>query len=161
MLIGLVGEVNEEMLGVLAQQLITAGTNKEEVTIVLSTYGGEVYPALAMYDLIRHHPHKTTVIATGACMSAGMIILQAGDVRAMTKNAHLMTHYGETGAGSEGDAKQNDKLHKQHKEMVGARTKASARTVNGWYKQETYFDAKQALQVGLVDEVISDKANIK
>lgn len=161
MLIGLVGEVNEEMLGTLAQQIMEAALKKEHATVVISTYGGEVYPALAMYDLIRHHPYGSTTIAIGACMSAGMIILQAGDKRAMTKNAHLMTHYGETGAGSEGDAKQNDKLHKQHKEMVGARTKVAPRTVNNWYKQETYFDAEQAMKVGLVDEIVNDKESFK
>lgn len=160
MLVGLIGEVNDEMLTILSQQLIQAAINRDEVTIIISTYGGEVYPALGMYDMIKHHPHKTTTIAIGPCFSAGMIILQAGQKRAMTKNAVLMTHYGESGSGSEGDAKQNDKLHKQHKDMVGSKVKVSQRVVNNWFKQETYFDADQALKVGLVDEVVDDaKAN--
>lgn len=157
MLISCFGEVCEQMLAEVGSLTLQAGVNKEDITVIISTYGGELYPALGIYDLLRHHAkqgYKVTTIATGACMSAGMVMLQAGTTRAMTANAFLMTHYGEDGASSSEDVKQNNKLHELHKNLVSQHSNASKRVVNNWYKADTYFDANNALKFNLVDEVI-------
>lgn len=161
MLISCFGEVSEQMLGEVGQLILQAGVQKEDLTVVISTYGGELYPALGIYDLLRHHVNQgfnVTTIATGACMSAGMVLLQAGSRRAMTSNAFLMTHYGADGAESSEDVKQNNKLHELHKKLVSQHVIVAKRTVNSWYKADTYFDAATALKNNLVDEVID--ANI-
>lgn len=160
MVIGCFGEVNEAMLGYVGEQVLQAGVAREDLTVIVSTYGGELYPALGIYDLLRHHVKNgfnVTTIATGACMSAGMVILQAGNRRAMTENAQLMCHYGADGAEGVDDAKQNAAMHKRHKELVGNKTKVTARTINTWFSKNTYFDSEQALKVGLVDEVIKSE----
>lgn len=158
MLIGAFGEVNETMLAVVGEKLIEAVVNKDDVTVLISTYGGELYPALAIYDLIRvasDAGSRVTTVAIGACMSAGMVILQAGDRRGMTENSQLMTHYGEDGAEDVGDAKQNRYIHELHKKLVGNKSSVTKRTINSWYHKNTYFNAAKALEAGLIDEVVS------
>lgn len=154
MLIKLFGEVDEESSNEICEAIIAAGAVGDDITFLISTYGGEFYAALAIYDLLKLHKHNVTTIAVGPCMSAGAVILQAGKHRAMTKHAQIMVHYGESGQAGESDARQNDEMHKLHKELIGKYVKVSARTVNSWFKQETYFNSEKAFKVGLVDEVI-------
>lgn len=154
MLIKLFGEVDEDQSEGLCDAIIHAGVLKDDITVLISTYGGSFYEALAIYDLLDLHPHNVTTIAVGPCMSAGAIILQAGKIRAMTPNAQIMVHYGENGSAGETDAKQNHKMHKLHKKLVGQKTKVGPQTVNKWFLTETYFDADHALKVGLVDKII-------
>lgn len=159
MLIGCMGEVCEQMLAEVGPMILQAGAQREDITLVVSTYGGDLYVAFAIYDLLRHHANqgfKVTTIATGPCMSSGLLILQAGDKRAMTQNSFLLTHYGEAGAESVEDVKQNNKIHELHKKIVSQHVTVTKRTINSWYKHDTYFDAKKALEIGLVDEVIVD-----
>lgn len=155
MLITLFGDIDEQNCAEVSNMILMAGANNDDITFLISTYGGEFYPALAVYDLLKAHPGKVTTIATGPCMSAGAVILQAGDVRAMTPNAQIMVHYGETGSSDEGDAKQNDLMHKLHKELIKERVSVTTRTVNSWFRQNTYFDSNRAMEVGLVDKVVN------
>jgi len=148
------GEINEELWDGVSDAILTAGVTNDDLTVLISTYGGDLYVALAIYDLLRLHSHKVTTVAVGPCMSSGLVILQAGNHRAMTENAVLLTHYGEDGAASVEDVKQNNKMHEKHKAIVSQHVKVTKRTINGWYKHDTYFDAKKALQIGLVDEVL-------
>lgn len=160
MVIGCFGEVNEAMLAYVGEMLIQAGVAGEDVTVLISTYGGELYPALGIYDLLKHHAKdgkKVTTIAVGHCMSAGMVILQAGTRRAMMPHAFLMTHYGADASESKSDAEHNDLLHKIHRGLVCQYVNVKTRTINNWYNKDTYFDATHALKVGLVDEVIDNE----
>lgn len=161
MLIKLFGEVSEESSDAVCDAIITAGILNDDITFLISTYGGEFYAALAIYDLLKLHPKKVTTVAVGPCMSAGAVILQAGDVRAMTENAQIMVHYGESGSGDEGDARQNEAMHFKHKKLVGEKVTVTGRTVNNWFRQNTYFDAERALEAGLVDEVYKCHKKIK
>lgn len=159
MVIGCFGEVNEGMLAYVGEMLIQAGVSGEDVTVLISTYGGELYPALGIYDLLKHHAKdgkKVTTIAVGACMSAGMVILQAGTRRAMMPHAFLMTHFGSEGSESTEDVKHNKKMHELHKSIVCKYVTVTKRTTNNWYKFDTYFDSDQALKAGLVDEIIKE-----
>lgn len=160
MVIGCFGEVNEAMLGYVGEHVIRAGVDREDLIVLISTYGGELYPALGIHDLLKHHAsqgYKVTTIALGACMSAGMVLLQSGTKRAMTENATLMCHYGADGAEGVDDAKQNAAMHKLHKDIVGGRTKVTTRTINTWFGKNTYFNAAEALKVGLIDEVLKSE----
>lgn len=148
------GPIDEDTADIIAEAFISAALKDQEVTFLLATYGGDFYAALALYDIIRAHPKPTKIIATGPCMSAGAVILQAGTIRAMTETAQLMVHYGASGSEEENDARQNDAMHKLHKEIISKRVSVSMRTVNSWFKNNTYFNSKRALEVSLVDEVI-------
>lgn len=156
--IHLYGDVDEELVKSFYSQL-QAGLEVEpdEIKVFLSTGGGDVYCGYAIYDAIvsvQRAGMPVTVIATGSCMSAGsMIILQAAEKRLATENCTLMVHFGEETNESTSDVKQNNKIFKIMKDLLIKRTGRPARTVSGWFKRDTYFDAAEALDKGLIDGV--------
>lgn len=157
-IIHLYGDVDEDLVKQFYIQLETCLNNStNEIKVFLSTGGGDVYCGYAIYDGIRSCQDSgipVTIIATGSCMSAGsMIILQAADKRLATENCTLMVHFGEETNESTSDVKQNSKVFKQIRDLLIKRTGRPSRTVSGWFKRDTYFDAKEALNKGLIDGI--------
>lgn len=161
-MIRLIGDVSEDLVAdfhdQVARQLQKAPDSKN-LTVLLSTAGGDVYSAFAIYDAIKgwsKHRGRTKVIATGACMSAGsMIILQAADQRFATPNTHLMVHFGDENSDSAGASKHNKRLTKEMKEILLKKTGKPARTVSSWFSKDTYFDVHEAVERNLIDGVIN------
>lgn len=157
-IIHLCGDVDEELVKQFFFQLENVfRENVNELKVVLSTGGGDVYCGFAIFDGIQACQKAgidVTVIATGSCMSAGsMIILQAADKRLATENCTLMVHFGEETNESTSDVKQNNKIFKQMRDLLIKKTNRPSRTVSGWFKRDTYFDTSEALSKGLIDGV--------
>lgn len=154
--IPLVGTVDELMYSHLINcltQLSNAKIGYEELTIVLNTYGGELYHAFAIYDLLRMQPMDIRIVCNGPVMSAGTIILMAGDVREMTPLSYLMIHYGFDMQESHSGLKQNADLLDLMKNLYNEHSDATPRIIEGWFDADKYFTAEAALNIGLVDKV--------
>lgn len=145
------GEVNIQMYKVVAQALTRLS---DEFTIVLNTEGGDVYQALAIYDLLKFSEAKIKIVCVGPVMSAGVIILQAASERVAMPNAQIMVHYGEDSNDSSSTARHNADLLKLMKKIIGDRALVKRRTINQWFVKDTYFNSLQALKAGLVDRVV-------
>lgn len=155
-IIPLIGEVGEEMYGHLVMALNTlenAGLEFEELTVLLSTYGGELYHAFGIYDLLKSRPERIRIVCNGPVMSAGTIILMAGDVREMTPLSYLMVHYGFDMQESQSALNQNTHLLDTMKRLYKENSNATARQIAGWFNADTYFTADKALKLGLIDKV--------
>jgi len=155
-IIPLIGEVNEEMYTRLID-CITALSNAdvayERLTILLNTYGGDLYNAFAIYDQLKSQEMKIRIVCNGPVMSAGTVILMAGDVREMTPLSFLMVHYGIDAQDSEKTYKHNGHLLKLLKGLYRENSNSSEKTINGWFNSDTYFTAEEALKLGLVDKI--------
>lgn len=148
----LTGEVCEAMTAELYSHLgkLVARGNP---TIVLNTQGGDFYQALAMYDIIKFQHDDFTIVGSGNVMSAGMIILQAAKYRVTFENTQFMIHYGEDSNMSADSAKHNARMFQLMKDIVGSRANVKSRTLNSWFKADTFFNAKEAIARGLVDRM--------
>ena len=62
------------------------------ITIWLSTPGGDLEVAFMFYDMITTSPAPITIIGTGSCCSAGVLMLACGDKRFVTDNCVVMNH---------------------------------------------------------------------
>ena len=149
----LTGAVNDEMFKTLMRSI-----DQTPSTILINTEGGELYAALAIYDLIRSELPKVTIIACGACMSAGMIIMQAGFKRVAYENAQIMVHYGEDSNTSVGELKHNIHLSEIHAQILAKRSFVPVKKIKtAWFVRDTYMTAEQALNYGLLDYVLEIK----
>ena len=126
------------------------------IDIYLNTDGGEVYQGLAIHDIINEMGKKivTRVICVGQVFSSGIFILMAAGCRAATPNSFLMIHYGETTNSSNNDIRHNKELIAIHTNICYDRSLVSKRKINSWNNQDTYFNAEEALEIGLIDEII-------
>jgi ATP-dependent protease ClpP protease subunit len=154
--IPLIGTVDELMYAHLVNsltQLSNAKKSYEQLTIILNTYGGELYHAFAIYDLLRMQEMSIRIVCNGPVMSAGTIILMAGDVREMTPLSYLMIHYGFDMQESHSGLKQNSDLLDLMKKLYKDNSDASTKTIEGWFDADKYFTASAALKMGLIDKV--------
>jgi ATP-dependent protease ClpP protease subunit len=79
------GDINGEMAGAVLGRL-DDGLNR----IVLNSSGGSITDAFAIYDAVIGCDIE--IVATGACMSAAVIVLLAGRGRYATPNCRFLLH---------------------------------------------------------------------
>lgn len=144
-----------------------------DIEIVFSSPGGSVIDGMALYDYIqkaRHAGHKVTTGAIGYAASMAGILLQAGDVRWMGKEAYILIHQVSFfAAGKMGEVEDEVKFVKKIQERVlnifadrcqaagtnGTASKPLTRTQlkERWERKDWWVESDEALMWGLVDEV--------
>lgn len=155
-IIPLIGDVDAEMYKMVVECFVNMANAKleyEQLTFLLNTYGGETYHAFALYDLIKSQEIDIRIVCNGPVMSAGTIILMAGDVREMSPLSSLMIHYGWNSQENNQDLEQNRKIIKIMSSIYKQNSFADIKTVSSWFNHDTYFTAKQALEIGLIDRI--------
>lgn len=151
------GDVDEAMLERVFNELKEAADNSNDVRAVISTFGGCVYCALGIYDLLRTYPGHVTTVGIGAVMSAGTILIQGGKTRLAGESAQFLVHYGAEISESHADAKQNKRLNAQMKSLYLKHCKSlPAPVLAAWLREDKYLNSDEALKYGLVDGVISE-----
>lgn len=155
-IIPLIGDVSQEMLAriiCIFNEMSNEGLGYETLTFILSTYGGDLYTAFGIKNILDAQEMNIRIVCVGPVMSAGTIILLAGDIREMTKDSYLMMHYGQDVSESAEDHKQNGELMKKMKEVYKSNSKISTKTLSGWFSRDTYYNAEQAYDAGLIDRI--------
>lgn len=140
-----------------------------ELTVNISTYGGDVFEALAIGGVLESLQKNVTTIGYGLVASAGTVILLAGKKRKMAANSFFMIHNPTAVTGGEASEmrKTADLLDKIQTQLVdiyvtameksgklidGSR-ETTAKKVTKWVENETWFTADEALQYGFIDEI--------
>lgn len=143
--------------------LLSLDLTPGNITILLSTYGGEWYSGMAIYDAVRACENHVTVVGTGQVMSMGSLILQAGDERVLTPNAEVMIHVGSESVEShyhdfhryaKASERYNavmeniylEQIKKKHPKFTRAKVKALI-------AHDTYLASGEAVELGLADRV--------
>ena len=131
----------------------------QDINLVLSSYGGDVYSMLGTIDYFKTLPVKVNTHCYGACMSAAAVILACGTgKRTMTANSTVMVHEGSAfEAGKTSDvlkgADHLKKLQNNINRILGEVTNKSQEFWEGVSKQDTYLTAQECLDYGIIDEI--------
>jgi len=134
------------------------------IFVHMNNIGGSVQHGLAIYDIIKASRCIVNGICWGHATSMGSIILQACDVRLVSKHCVMMIHDGfESLSGQpksiENWTKYNAKLRKHIYEIYLARMKVAKprmtiSKVEELCSHDTIFSADQAVAYGLADAVL-------
>jgi ATP-dependent Clp endopeptidase proteolytic subunit ClpP len=136
-----------------------------DIEFYISSGGGSVNDMLAVYDLmcIVKMNRDIATFGFGKVYSAAVPLLAAGTKgkRYMGRNARLMIHHCSSNAsGSHLDIRTNfDELRKVEELMVGVLVEHSNLVEDEVYEimsrnTDKFFSAEQALEMGIVDEII-------
>lgn len=134
-----------------------------DITIVFNSPGGSVIDGMALFDYIlqlRDAGHKITTKAMGYAASMAGILLQAGDVRQMGREAYLLIHEISTVTGGtmgqiEDEVTFLKMIQKRIVDIFAVRSKISrAKIERGWKRKDWWLDSTEALKLGFVDEVV-------
>lgn len=134
------------------------------INIYLTSYGGGCYSGLGIYDIIKNatKEYNVNIICSGYVMSAGTLILQAGTKRIARKNTTFMVHELADFAGYEKLADIKERVDEDNRlsnvitNIYLEHTKFTVEKLNEIYekKQDFYLSADEALEYGLIDEII-------
>jgi len=170
----IIGSVDVDMLRAFCIGLdaFEARSKTLPIRIIMSSEGGESYVSLGIYDRIKASPCKVTIECLGEIMSAGTLILQAGDKRLLHPNTRFMIHYGSTSVGDNSNAKDAISQIQFEKNfdnplmediyMSRANKKLLTRPkLREYLNTDSFFTASRAVELGLADAVIGVKKKRK
>lgn len=129
-----------------------------EIIVRVNSYGGSVFAGLAIVSMIKKIRAKTTAIIEGIGASMGSVIPLACDKVKMAENAMMMIHKPSSMTWGTADdmRKEADVLDKCEKQLIDIymkRYKGSETDLKEKLAQETWFNATEALEYGLIDEI--------
>ncbi|MBR7084667.1 MAG: Clp protease ClpP, partial [Oscillospiraceae bacterium] len=137
-----------------------------DLTLWLNSPGGNVFAAAEIYTMIRDYPHNVRVRIASIAASAASVIAMAGDTVQMSPTSLLMIHDPSTIA--MGNAKDMEKaitVLNEIKESIinayAAKTGLSRNRISKLMSDETWINAKKAVELGFADEILFDEKTEK
>jgi ATP-dependent protease ClpP protease subunit len=133
---------------------------RERLTLMISSYGGEVYAAFALIDAMMGSKIPVNTVGLGYIASAGLSIFIYGAHRVITQNTYILAHqYSGFRIGKQHELiagrKEEDWLKERFIDMYTRRSKLSREQVSTLLlgPSDTFLTAKEALEYGLADEI--------
>lgn len=134
----------------------------ENMDLIPDEQGGNVFAAAEIYTMIRDYPHNVTVKIASIAASAASVIAMAGDTVQMSPTALLFVHDPSTIA--MGNAKDMEKaiatLNEVKESIINAyatKTGLSRSKISKLMSNETWINARKAVELGFVDEILFDE----
>jgi len=132
----------------------------QPLTVKINSQGGSVFEGVAIYEMLRAHAAAVTVEITGWALSIASVIAMAGKRVLLAPAGLIMVHnpWSTTSGNAAELRRQADTLDVVRGTLIKAyqRTGKSESVIRSWLDAETWFDADQARDAGLIDGVISE-----
>lgn len=132
------------------------------LTVRISSYGGEAFEGVAIFNLLRSQPYRVEVVVDGIAASAASVIAMAGERITMAESAMMMIHDPWTVAWGNADAlrKSAATLDKLKASLMAAyRYRApeiDEARLSALLSEETWLSPAEAIDIGLADEEVAD-----
>ena len=164
----LVGSVNDQSANlVVAQLLFLESENPDkDVALYINSPGGSVYAGMAIYDTMRFIKPEVSTLCTGLAASMGAFLLAAGQKgkRFSLPNSRIMIHQPSGGAqGQASDiqiqAREILDLRARLNQMLSEHTGQSVERIEIDTERDNFMSAPDAVAYGLIDKVLTSRAD--
>ena len=130
-----------------------------DITVWICSPGGNVFAAAEIYTMLREYPGTVTVKIDSIAASAASVVAMAGDRVLMSPTGMLMIHDPSTIAmgNSEDMRKAIDVLNEVKESIINAymaKTKLSHARIANLMSNETWMNAKKAVELGFADGIL-------
>jgi len=131
------------------------------VSVYIDTYGGSVDGALCMYDAMKACCCPIVTVGIGKVMSAGVLLLAAGDKgnRFITQNTRVMIH--EVSGGTFGPISEMEntvletrRMQDVYVDLLANDTGTSKAKILKDMAAEMYMSAEEAVKYGIADKMV-------
>ena len=165
----LFGEINHASSARIMMQMLYLENQKkgQDINFYINSPGGSVDDTLAIYDTMRFLSSKVATYCVGRAYSGGALLLAAGEKgkRYCLPHAKVMIHQPYGGVyGQAADIKiQAEQIIKSKRilnEIFARHTGQSIEQIQKDSERDKYFNAGEAKEYGLVDEMLSE-ASVK
>ncbi len=140
----------------------------KDVYMYINSPGGSVSAGLAIYDTMQHIKCDVSTIAVGQAASMAAVLLSGGTKgkRLALPHSTIMIH--QIMGGAEGRAtdveirvKEMNNKKKMLNEILAFHTGQTIKKIEKDTERDFFMTAKDALKYGMIDEVLSPKAEVK
>lgn len=145
------------------RQALSGNPAGEPFVLEINSGGGSVYAGFEMFSLLAGAPCETRAEVQSIAGSAASVVLMGADTAAVSPVGQVMIHL--PSCCTEG----NQIVHRESEQMLDAvtdsiiaayrrkcRGKTSAEALRRMMENETFLTAQQALDAGLIDEIIGE-----
>ena len=160
------GEVEDVMANLAVAQMIflEAEDPDKDIFLYINSPGGSISAGMAIYDTMQYIKCDVSTICIGIAASMGAFLLAAGTKgkRKSLPNAEVMIH--QPSGGTRGQAT-DIQIHAEHiisikkkmNKILAERTGQTVKRVTTDTERDNYLSAEQALEYGIIDEIIMPK----
>ncbi len=158
------GEVNDDSAALVTAQLLFLESEnpKKPISLYINSYGGVMTAGFAIYDTMQFISSPVETLCMGTARSMGSFLLMGGEPgrRRALPNASIHVHQPIGGfQGQASDiaihAEETLRIKKRTIELYARHCGQDEATVERTLDRDTFFNAEEARDWGLIDEVMS------
>ncbi|KAF1729987.1 ATP-dependent Clp protease proteolytic subunit [Beauveria bassiana] len=164
------GEVNDYMSASIVAQLLwlESDTPDKPITMYINSPGGSVTSGMAIYDTMTYIKSPVSTVCVGGAASMAAVLLAGGEAgkRYALPHSSIMIH--QPLGGTRGQAsdimiyanqiqkirEQSNKIMRYHLNKAKGDNKYTLEEVNEMMERDKYLSAEEALELGVIDEIL-------
>jgi ATP-dependent Clp protease, protease subunit len=155
--------IDDQVANVIVAQLLFLNRedSEREIQMYINSPGGVIYSGLAIYDTMQMITNPISTVAVGVTASFGTVLLTAGTKGRRYALPNATIHMHQPLGGAQGQAtdieiqtKQILRLRTLLNDIMAKHTGKSVEVIKTDTDRDFYLDAKQAVDYGLVDQVL-------
>ncbi|CAL5226195.1 g9031 [Coccomyxa viridis] len=153
----------DEELGnqLVATMLYLDSENKKDINLYINCSGGDVVPCLALFDTMKYIGSDVGTVGFGGCMGMSGFLLAVGNKgkRYALPNTRIMLHHPSGSARGQAsdihnEARELMRLRNYVNRVLAQATGKPIEKVQFDFNRNKYFDTKEALEYGIIDQVV-------
>jgi len=161
------GDIASENVGDAIKCILSANLHKKPkrtLKLYINTYGGDLYEAFALIDIMKNSHHPIATYGIGAVMSAGFLIFASGHhgERYIGKNAGSMNHQHSDEMSSKmhdmkAQMKENQNCEMRCLQILKEATNMTIQEVRNKFiknPSDQYYTAKQMVELNVADQIL-------
>lgn len=160
----LVGEVNADSVNALIRQLryLQREDPEGQITLYINSPGGGVDSGMALYDVMQAVSCPIRTVCVGLAASMAALLFVSGSRRDMLPHSRIMIHdplIVQTGGSALKLKAVSDDLMETRRIIAGVIAEHSGKSMEEILARtatDSYFRAKEAVEFGLADHIITD-----
>ncbi len=155
--------IDDQVANIIVAQLLHLNHEdpEKEIQMYINSPGGVIYAGLAIYDTMQMISNPISTVAVGVTASFGTVLLTAGTKGRRYALPHATIHMHQPLGGAQGQAtdieiaaRQILRLKALLNNIMAKHTGQPLEVIERDTDRDFYMDAKQAVEYGLVDQVL-------
>lgn len=164
------GGVEDTMASLIIAQLLflESEDSSKDISMYINSPGGVVTAGMAIHDTMQYIKPRVSTVCIGQAASMGSFLLAAGEpgMRIALPNARIMVHQPSGGAqGMASDieiqAREILRIRRRMNDLYVKYTGRSLEEIEKAMDRDTFLEAEEAKEFGLVDEVFVSRTDAK
>jgi len=155
--------IDDQVANLIVAQLLFLNheDSEREINMYINSPGGQIYAGLAIYDTMQMLSNPISTVAVGVTASFGTVLLTAGTKGRRFALPHSTVHMHQPLGGAQGQATDIEIAARQILRqkailngILSKHTGQSLEVIERDTDRDIYLDAKQAVDYGLVDQIL-------